>query len=642
MKKRTAAILAIAICLSGHVLSFAAENSLTEAEKRSGWKLLFDGKSAEQWRNYKQDKLNPGWSVEEGALARVAKGAGDIVTKKKFKYFELQLEYNIDKGVNSGVMFHVVEGKHRPPYTGPEIQIIDNQKYEGGEKSGWLYQLYKPVKPAWAIKFENQVGYKSPDVSDATRPPGQWNHLYLRVVKQKSEVCLNGVSYYYFTKGSDDWNKRVAASKFSKFPDFGKADEGHICLQDHGGKIAFRNIKVRELPESGEAPQPIDGTLKVKAVPAFPNLKEWEGYKPVDDQGRPQRIRQVQMQHAGDGTNRIFVASQSGMVHLFKNSQDVTKANLFLDIRDRVHQWRVDDEEGLLGFAVHPNFKKNGQIFIYYNTVKKPRLIHLSRFTRSKDDPNKADPDSEEIVFTIQQPFSNHNGGPMAFGPDGYLYIGMGDGGGRNDPENMGQAMNTWLGKVLRIDVDRKDAGKNYAVPKDNPFVGKKGIKPEIWASGIRNTWRLSFDRKAGSLWIGDVGQDLWEEVHLIEKGGNYGWSMKEGTHAFGNAPGASDVKAIDPVWEYDHQIGKSITGGYVYRGTQIPELAGHYLYADYITGRLWALHYDQNAKKVVRNMAIPWNGLPIVAFGEDEAGELYAITITVAGNGIYRFVEDD
>ncbi|MDA1016632.1 MAG: PQQ-dependent sugar dehydrogenase, partial [Planctomycetota bacterium] len=369
--------------------------------------------------------------------------------------------------------------------------------------------------------------------------------------------------------------------------------------------------------------------------------KEWEGYQAVDDKGRPQRIRPLQLMHAGDGSNRIFVASQAGMIHVFKNDRGVERADLFLDIRKRVHQWRVDDEEGLLGFAMHPKFKTTGQVFIYYNTIDKPRTIYLSRFTVAKDDPNKADPASEEILLTIKQPFANHNGGPMAFGPDGYLYIGMGDGGGRNDPENSGQAKNTFMGNILRIDVDHQDSGKKYAVPKDNPFVGEKGAFPEVYATGIRNTWRLSFDRKLGSLWIGDVGQDLWEEIHIIEKGGNYGWSVREGSYNFGNAPGASKVKVIDPVWEYDHQIGKSITGGYVYRGKRIPELDGHYLYADFITGKLWALHYDQQKRRVIRNVAIPWNGLPIVAFGEDEDGEIYVMTPTVSGNGIYKLLPE-
>ena len=614
-------------------------NTLSEAERRSGWELLFDGKSAESWRNYKQDKLSAGWAIENGALSRKGKDAGDIISKKQYENFELQLEYRISKGGNSGLMFHVQEGQHSAAFTGPEIQIQDNVHGHDSIKSGWLYQLYKPVKPAWAIKFENQVGYKSPDVSDATRPFGEWNQIYLRVTKTNGEVCMNGVSYYYFVKGNADWNKRVAASKFKNFPEFGKATKGHIALQDHGNPVAFRNIKIRVIPESGKTKQPIDGTLDLKTEVAFPQMEEWEGYQPVDDKGRPQRIRPLQLMHAGDGSNRIFVANQAGMIHVFKNDRGVKKAKLFLDIRKRVHQWRVDDEEGVLGFAIHPKFKKTGQVFVYYNTKDKPRLIYLSRFTRSKNDPNKADPDSEEILLKIQQPFANHNGGPMAFGPDGYLYIGMGDGGGRNDPENLGQAKNTFMGNILRIDVDRKDAGKKYAVPPDNPFVGQKDALPEVNATGIRNTWRLSFDRKLGSLWIGDVGQDLWEEIHIIEKGGNYGWSIREASKNFGNAPGAANVKVSDPVWEYDHQIGKSITGGYVYRGKQIPELEGHYLYADFITGKLWALHYDQVKRRVLRNMAIPWNGLPIVAFGEDEDGEIYVMTPTVSGNGIYKLL---
>ncbi|MDA1016692.1 MAG: DUF1080 domain-containing protein, partial [Planctomycetota bacterium] len=195
-------------------------NTLSEAEKRSGWELLFDGKSADAWRNYKQDALSDGWVIDDGALTRKRQSAGDIITKKQYEFFELQLEYRISKGGNSGLMFHVREGEHSTGFTGPEVQIQDNVHGHDPIKSGWLYQLYKPVKPAWAIKFENQVGYKSPDVSDATRPFGEWNHIYLRIAKSNGEVCMNGVSYYYFVKGSADWNKRVAASKFKNFPEF--------------------------------------------------------------------------------------------------------------------------------------------------------------------------------------------------------------------------------------------------------------------------------------------------------------------------------------------------------------------------------------------------------------------------------------
>jgi len=611
-------------------------NQLTQAEERSGWKLLFDGKSLDQWRGYKKDKVGDGWLVEDGALVRKSRGAGDILTRQQFDSFELQLEYRISKGGNSGLMFHVTEELQRPWQTGPEIQIQDNVDGHDPQKSGWLYQLYRPQKPAWAKRFEAQVGYSSPETDDATRPAGQWNHLYLRVTARDGELCLNGVSYYKFVKGSEDWNRRVAKSKFAKYEQFGKPTRGHLCLQDHGNPVSFRNIKYRLLP-AGHVPESVDGVLKLKTVEAFPELT-YEGYAPIDDKGRTQMIRPLQLENAGDGTKRLFLTSQAGMIHVL-DGPGAKRAKMFLDIRERVHQWRDDDEEGLLGVAFHPAFKKNGHVFVYYNAKGKSRGVHLSRFTVSRDNPGRADPDSEKVLLEIKQPFSNHNGGPMGFGPDGYLYVGMGDGGGRNDPERLGQKLNTLMGSVFRIDVDHQDPGKNYAVPKDNPFVGIKDVLPEIYAYGFRNPWRLTFDRKTGSCWLSDVGQDIWEEIDIVRKGGNYGWSVHEGTHYFGNVAAPADAGLVDPVWEYDHQIGKSITGGYVYRGQAIPELDGHYLYGDYVSGRLWALQYDEKNGRVIRNMSIPWNGLPIVAFGQDAAGEIYVMTPTATGRGIYRIV---
>ena len=620
---------------------YAGQNELTEAESRSGWKLLFDGKTTGGWRNYKKESVSDGWTIEDGVLSRVGNRAGDIITTDEFEHFELQLEYRISKGGNSGLMFHVTEENSAPWHSGPEIQIQDNVDGHDPQKAGWLYQLYQPQKPGWAKKFEAQVGYKGIEMDDATRPAGQWNHLYFRVTARDGEVCMNGVSYFKFVKGSDDWNQRVAASKFAKFENFGKAVNGHICLQDHGNLVSFRNIRVRELPADGLAPEPIDDTLKLKPELAFPNVT-WASWAPFNDNGKPNPpLRPIHVTHAGDGTDRVFVVDQSGLIHVLPNDPAARQATIFADIRERTHQFSQDDEEGVLGFAFHPDYKSNGQFFVYYNTESGDRKIYLSRFSVSKDNPNKADEDSEEILMTIQQPFANHNGGPMAFGPDGYLYIGMGDGGGRNDPEYSAQDNSSILGCVLRIDVDHKGDGKNYAIPKDNPFVDQKNVPGEIFAYGIRNPWRVAFDSKTGSLWLADVGQDLWEEINIIRKGGNYGWSAREGSFAFGNNEASTDVTGIAPVWEYDHRIGKSITGGHVYRGSKLPELAGHYLYGDYVSGKLWALHYDEQAGKVIRNVAIPWNGLNVLAFGEDEHGEAFVTTPNRNGKGIYRLVRE-
>lgn len=262
----------------------------------------------------------------------------------------------------------------------------------------------------------------------------------------------------------------------------------------------------------------------------------------------------------------------------------------------------------------------------------------------SKDDPNKADPKSEEILMVVDKPFWNHDGGTIAFGPDGYLYIAIGDGGLANDPYGNGQKLSTLLGKILRVDVDHKQGDLAYAIPKDNPFVSKKDARGEIWAYGLRNVWRLAFDPKTGALWAGDVGQDYWEEIDLIEKGGNYGWNVREGFHPFvkkdGKPPAKDEKRAdlLDPIFDYHHDLGKSITGGVVYRGKQVPELDGAYLYADYVAGRLWALWYDPAQKKVVANREIPLpKSIPVMSFGEDENGEVYFTTYSAEGQGVFR-----
>lgn len=612
-------------------------NQLTEAEKRSGWTLLFDGKSSNGWRNYRQQKFSDGWAVRDGILAREKAGAGDILTNDQFEYFELSLEYRIASGGNSGIMFHVTEEEQAPWQTGPEVQIQDNVDGHDPQKSGWLYQLYSPLKPAWATKFEKQVGFKGIDVDDATRPPGEWNHVYLRISPIQCEVAVNGVSYFYFKKGDDDWNQRVAKSKFATMPKFGKAKRGHICLQDHGDAVAFRNIKVRTLGPDGSAPEPIDGHLPLQGVVAFPNLK-WTGYESSDEQGKIQKFRPMVLTHAGDGSQRMFVATQSGQIHVLAADPEVKESQLFLDIHEKVQPFQMDDEEGLLGLAFHPRYKTTGQFFVYYSSRSEPRTSIVSRFRVSKDDPNRADPASEEVVLKIPQPFSNHNGGSIVFGHDGYLYIALGDGGGRNDPLQHGQNLQTWMGSILRIDVDHSQDQRPYAIPKDNPFLDRTGAQPEIFAYGFRNVWRLSVDRQTGTLWAGDVGQDLWEEIDIVRRGANYGWSIREGSYPFGNGKPTNPDPLVEPIWEYDHQIGKSITGGFVYRGKKFPELFGAYLYADYVTGRIWALYYDESSGKVIKNLSIIPQGIPVLAFGEDEQGEAYYLMETVDGRSVYRF----
>jgi glucose/arabinose dehydrogenase len=381
-----------------------------------------------------------------------------------------------------------------------------------------------------------------------------------------------------------------------------------------------------------------DTPMPLKTAVAFPNLK-WAGWKGMTDAGKVNPLRPLVLTHAGDGTNRVFVATQHGVIYVFPNDQKADKSKIFLDIQKKVRYHDNENEEGFLGLAFHPDYKKTGEFFAFY-TLKKPgRTNVLSRFRVSKDDPDKADPASEEVLLSINRPFWNHDGGTICFGPDGYLYVALGDGGSADDPFKNGQKLKTLLAKVLRIDVNKKDPGKNYAIPKDNPFVGRKDARPEIWAYGLRNIWRMAFDRKTGKLWASDVGQNLYEEIDIIEKGGNYGWSLREGLHPFGPNGVRPNKDMIDPIWEYHHDIGKSLTGGTVYRGKKLPELEGHYIYGDYVTAKIWALRYDENKKRVVANRPIPDPNLPILSFGEDEPGEVYFLTATPTGRGIHHFV---
>ncbi|MDP6442683.1 MAG: PQQ-dependent sugar dehydrogenase [Pirellulaceae bacterium] len=598
-------------------------NSLSQAEKRAGWKLVFDGKTTKGWRGYKKDKPGEGWKIVDGALTRAAGGAGDIMTDAQYGSFELSLEYKISKGGNSGIMFHVLEDARGAPWSGPEVQVQDNVDGHDPQKSGWMYQLYRsPV--------------------DSTKPAGQWNHLQLKVTPEEGVLYMNGVRYYRFKKGDADWDRRVAKSKFASTEGWAKATEGHIALQDHGNMVAYRNIKIREFKSGATAPDPVDGKLALKPVVAFPNV-QWAGWKPVDDNGRPQPFRPIVLTFANDGMNRIFVATQRGVLHVLPNDDDAKKSEVFLDISDKVSYSDRQNEEGLLGLTFHPNYKQNGEFYIYYTTTGAEHTSVISRFRVSPDDPNLADAKFEEEIMRIKQPYWNHNGGTIEFGPDGKLYVALGDGGAGNDPHGNGQNLGTLLGSILRIDVDKKSGDKAYSIPRTNPFVGREGARGEIWAYGVRNIWRLAFDRETASLWAADVGQNLWEEINIIKRGGNYGWNIREGGHPFGQSGVDTRDGLVEPVWEYDHEVGKSITGGVVYRGKKLPELAGAYVYGDYVSGRLWALKIDSSADKKVTNWAIPsQSALQPISFGEDADGEIYFTVVTPTGKGVYRFARTD
>ncbi|MBT6155607.1 MAG: glucose sorbosone dehydrogenase [Planctomycetaceae bacterium] len=381
--------------------------------------------------------------------------------------------------------------------------------------------------------------------------------------------------------------------------------------------------------------------LPIGVRPAFANMK-WTGWSPVSDSGKVTDIRPIVLTHAGDGSNRLFVAAQRGVIHVFPNKKGVKQTKIFLDVSKQVVYKDKQNEEGLLGFAFHPKYKENGHFFLYYTTTDAPLTSVVTRFTVSKTDPNRADPDSELEIMRVKQPYWNHNGGTIVFGPDGYLYIALGDGGAGKDPHGNGQNLKTLLGSILRIDVDHQHGDRNYSIPKDNPFVGKgDAARPEIYAYGLRNVWRMAFDNKTGTLWAGEVGQDLWEEIDLIVKGGNYGWNLREAKHKFLNGSGPRK-DLIEPIWEYHHEVGKSITGGSVYRGKKLPQLTGHYIYADYVSSKIWALKYDEAKKKVVANRPLQTAGnkLPILSFGEDQNGEIYFMLPTTTGRGLFTFAK--
>jgi glucose/arabinose dehydrogenase len=335
--------------------------------------------------------------------------------------------------------------------------------------------------------------------------------------------------------------------------------------------------------------------------------------------------------HAGDGSGRLFVLEQAGRIRVVRDGLLVRAP--FLDIAERIS---AGGERGLLGLAFAPTFTTDGRFFVDYtdrdgNTV-------VSEFRAPDPAADRADPGSERVLLRIDQPFANHNGGALATGPDGLLWIATGDGGSGGDPLDNGQNLRTLLGKLLRVDP-RPAAGAPYGIPADNPFVDRAGARAEIWAYGLRNPWRFSFDRANGDLWIGDVGQGAIEEVDRWPAGSpggpNFGWNTMEASACFDPAEGCDRAGLVLPVAEYGHDRGCSVTGGYVYRGVGVPGLAGTYLYADYCAGTIWGLEAVAGtpAPRVLLD-----SGLSVASFGEDEAGELYVVDL--AGGRLFRVVE--
>ena len=339
--------------------------------------------------------------------------------------------------------------------------------------------------------------------------------------------------------------------------------------------------------------------------------------------------RPVDLAGPQDFPGKLFVLEQAGVIRIIQDG--VILPEPFLDIRDRVGSG--GNEQGLLGIAFHPQFIKNGYFYVNY-TDKQGNTV-IARFSATLDDnPNlRADPASESILLQVDQPYANHNGGQLVFGPDGYLWIGLGDGGGQGDPNGNGQSSQSLLGKILRIDVDQ---GNPYAIPEDNPYANGGGL-PEIWAIGLRNPWRFSFDRLTGDLFIGDVGQNSWEEIDYLPAGYvstpvNFGWNRREGSHPYSDQANDDTTGLINPIFEYSHDSGCSVTGGFVYRGVDLPDLHGVYLFGDYCSGLVWgSVPKGQNSWDT---RILFSTGYQIASFGEDQNGEIYLLDLN--GN-VYR-----
>ncbi len=367
-------------------------------------------------------------------------------------------------------------------------------------------------------------------------------------------------------------------------------------------------------------PPPVAVTPAIATARVFSNLSFNQG---------------LALKQAPGDSSRWFVVEKGGVIRVFANDPNVMSSSVFLDISARVN---ASGEGGLLGIAFHPNYPTIPEVFVSYTRTGSPLVSYLSRFS-SVDAGLTLDAASEQVILTVAQPATNHNGGDVAFGPDGYLYIGFGDGGGSGDPSRNAQNTTNIMGAIVRIDVV---GGSPYAIPSGNPFetnaVCSTGIGmtacPEIYAWGLRNPWRFAFDQVTQNLWVGDVGQGSWEEIDVITAGSNYGWNVREGAHCF-DPPSGCATTFVEPIAEYGRSLGQSVTGGYVYRGSAISDLVGWYLFGDFASGRLFGIPASSTAGVVPEVFAE--TGLQIVGFGEDSNGEIYVIHF---GGTIHQIVD--
>lgn len=389
-----------------------------------------------------------------------------------------------------------------------------------------------------------------------------------------------------------------------------------IATPDATGTVAVASPS----PDPTATPDPRDQPPAAVLVPAFPGLPEYE---------RPVALIDLRAH------NLLLLVLQEGRIIGLPRDGPYDAPHTVHDQREIT---ACCNEDGLLSIALDPDFATNGYVYAYYSAAVPRGVSRLSRFeTTGQGETFAFDPASELTLFEVEQPFVNHNGGTVLFGPDGMLYLGLGDGGAANDPYGHGQNLRSHLSTIIRIDVSNAREDDPYAIPPDNPFLDEAGVLPEIWAYGLRNPWRMSFDRETGLLWAGDVGQNRLEEVSIIERGGNYGWRTMEGSRCFDPETGCDRDGLTLPVWEYGHSVGCSITGGLVYRGEAIPALYGWYVFSDYCTGTITAIHAETAATRGFVEPVVLWDKGPIeaVSFAEDADGELYFVTV----RGIFRIV---